>query len=185
MHAVGRWVTGLVSGPGHRRRSDRCHVDGRRAPAADEYPDRRHSRRSPCWECRYAGGSKPGAASFACPVIAPGVHVDRRTRQSAAAEDDCPNGGKSGRCPRCRDRTVMQHGAMADDPGKLAEPAGILKTSGARGPGAGSSLLPSRGTSWTGPTLRDATCSRFSRCGRTHEQGNFSRRRGWAGRHPG
>jgi hypothetical protein len=47
------------------------------------------------------GREQTGAAGFACQVIARDVHVDRGTRQSAAAEDGCPNGGvRSGCCER-------------------------------------------------------------------------------------
>ena len=59
------------------------------------------SGRSPGWDVGTREGTSR-AAGFACPVIARDIHVDRRTRQSAAAEDDCPNGGMTahshGRC---------------------------------------------------------------------------------------
>ena len=104
----------------------------------------RATRVGPGLGCRGAGGNKP------CGRLRMPSHRSRRSCRS----EDTPVSGRRGRlpgrrhvgnCSHCRDCIVIKHRAMAADPGKLAEPAGILKTSGARGPGAGSSLLPSRG----------------------------------------
>jgi hypothetical protein len=65
---------------------------GRTSAATDEG----NSRRFPGWDVAARAGTNR-AAGFAIPVIARSVHVDRRTRQSAAAEDDCPNGGMTAR----------------------------------------------------------------------------------------
>jgi len=71
-----------------------CDV-GVEPAGADERRDRCGQLESvPGWDVAARAGTNR-AAGFACPVIARDVHVDRRTLQSAAAEDDCLGGGMS------------------------------------------------------------------------------------------